>query len=342
MPPVIICAGHVTENGVTAETDADLSQEGVCQGDSGGGLIHDSEDNIATVFGVVSFGVFQKTCLDAPAGFARVSTALQFIYETSGVTISEAGGIISSKSSGVPEIFDPTSNSAEACLDRGTSLSWTENPVEEFDAHCLWKDGRWGESLICPTGYVVTGICGSGGNDDCGGWGSGVWHRVKCCKINPGLVPELGDFCGWVTHDAGNEKMLASCPNTHVAVGRCGSGRTSDCRKDDLENMYQIYQQTDFETNVGSWDENWTSNHHAVLCCNAHLAYDEENDWSDSENGWRKGQFGHNIECPVGYVVTGACGSADFQNCQDIGPPMAGWYGTAIRCQRWMAMGLVQ
>merc|ERR1712183_1131478 len=47
--------------------------------------------------------------------------------------------------------------------------------------NCRWLSARFGVSITCPNGFVATGVCGSGRNDDCG---RGVWTRMKCCKIN--------------------------------------------------------------------------------------------------------------------------------------------------------------
>ena len=142
--------------------------------------------------------------------------------------------------------------------------------------------------------------------------------------------------CGWVTHDAENFSMLSECPANYVAAGRCGSGRTADCDKENLpgfvfESFEGVSPVPGF---VGSWSEgNGNKNHHAVYCCQV------ETDPSSAV--WEKGGFGESIWCPPGHVITGACGSNDFNNCQDVGPALAGWYGTAIRCERWSAMPLV-
>ena len=192
--------------------------------------------------------------------------------------------------------------------------------------------------IILTLCYVVTGICGSGGNADCGGY----YHKIRCCQANNLLTsvnPELpSQTCAWVTHDAGNEKMLSSCPINYVAAGRCGSGRTADCERDNLpgnvfgkDNVFENFSE------IGSWSSNnGNKNHHAVYCCDGEVDVEDGN----NDEAWRKGGFGQHIYCPSGYVVTGACGSNDMANCQDVGPPIAGWYHTAIRCHKWSAMPL--
>lgn len=44
--------------------------------------------------------------------------------------------------------------------------------------HSLQK-GRYGQDLVCPSGYAIHNFCGSGANKDC----KGQWTNIQCCKI---------------------------------------------------------------------------------------------------------------------------------------------------------------
>lgn len=50
-------------------------------------------------------------------------------------------------------------------------------------AVCLWKHGDYGVYLRCPTGFAMTGSCGSGENRDCTINSLEVVHGIKCCKV---------------------------------------------------------------------------------------------------------------------------------------------------------------
>ena len=81
-----------------------------------------------------------------------------------------------------------------SCDNSFTDLDWVENAVPiptteetttpetttEFTDHdCHWIPGSWGAVLTCPEGYALSGICGSGGNADCGGY----YHKIQCCEF---------------------------------------------------------------------------------------------------------------------------------------------------------------
>lgn len=47
------------------------------------------------------------------------------------------------------------------------------NIVEDEDpakgSSCIWLQGNYGQSLICPAYYAAAGVCGSGYRSDCNG-----------------------------------------------------------------------------------------------------------------------------------------------------------------------------
>ena len=45
---------------------------------------------------------------------------------------------------------------------------------------CVWKWGKYGQQLSCPSGQIGHGICGSGGFDDCNGGKSN--SGIYCCS----------------------------------------------------------------------------------------------------------------------------------------------------------------
>jgi len=49
------------------------------------------------------------------------------------------------------------------------------------ESTCQWIGGLYGEYVECPTGYAMTGSCGSGKYAACDG-GNKV-HKIRCCKI---------------------------------------------------------------------------------------------------------------------------------------------------------------
>ena len=230
-----------------------------------------------------------------------------------------------------------------------TPTSETPEPVTPVTPECVTLAGSWGDVLICPENFVVVGICGSGNNADCGGY----YHKIKCCRANT----EYFDYedvnpddnalkCGWVTHQAGHANTIAPCPENTVLTGRCGSGKTADCRKsetvDDSDNgghfgLEQIVNDSGPHINFGTWPSNGR-NWHAGYCCEQQKSNGDVGDVGNGDDVWRKGWYGETIQCPNGYVVVESCGSGEFAGCQDVGPQGFAWMGffsTAIQCKQW-------
>ena len=82
---------------------------------------------------------------------------------------------------------------------------------------CLWIGGSYGQALTCNSGYMVTGVCGSGSNPDC----SGYHHKIQCCPV------DTVSSCTWYD---GKYGVMINCPSGDAANGMCGSGKNADCR----------------------------------------------------------------------------------------------------------------
>ena len=82
---------------------------------------------------------------------------------------------------------------------------------------CVWVGGSYGQALTCDSGYMVTGVCGSGSKADC----SGFFHKIQCCPV------DTVSGCTWYD---GSYGVLINCPSGDAASGICGSGRYGDCR----------------------------------------------------------------------------------------------------------------
>lgn len=84
-----------------------------------------------------------------------------------------------------------------------------------------WKsDPHWGTYLECDSG-AISGICGSGKNQDCNHGKS--THDIQCVQG----IDINRDDCKW--YDGWNYKETLSCESGYVAVGRCSSGSNKDC-----------------------------------------------------------------------------------------------------------------
>ena len=61
------------------------------------------------------------------------------------------------------------------------------NIVEDQDSSkgssCIWLQGNYGQSLICPAYYAAAGVCGSGYRNDCNGH-----YKVNIKKIKPNII----------------------------------------------------------------------------------------------------------------------------------------------------------
>jgi len=60
-----------------------------------------------------------------------------------------------------------------------------------YNNGCLTKYGNYGQDIACPSGFAVTGQCGSGQNADC----SGKYTWIKCCPYTAEVdKPKIVDF----------------------------------------------------------------------------------------------------------------------------------------------------
>lgn len=100
----------------------------------------------------------------------------------------------------------------------------------------------------CPVGYVLTGLCNSGSDEDCVASNGRRYYTVaRCSQLAPGLLVETANsVTGWqneiyahtwgppghgaVITTATASSSIAECRSGYVAVSACSTGRrSSDC-----------------------------------------------------------------------------------------------------------------
>ena len=90
---------------------------------------------------------------------------------------------------------------------------------------CIVLWGWYGEKLMCPSGYIATGACSSGGKSDCG---YKVYTRLTCCKVT---ISSQQQHCSKVdTFVFGTDMVCPKIDNRFKLVTEyCGSGIGQDC-----------------------------------------------------------------------------------------------------------------
>ena len=142
-----------------------------------------------------------------------------------------------------------------------------------------WRgDTAWGRQLSCDDGQALVAACGSGQDKDCRLGSQELTHMIRCVgKPTQDLM--------W--HNPGSTKNTmrkdwgewAFCGPNQVAVARCSGGENRDC--DGVS--------------------------HTLTCVDVSSTAQIRLDSLDT----RQVCVDHGVEasCPVGYVVTGSCGS---------------------------------
>ena len=60
-----------------------------------------------------------------------------------------------------------------------------ENAISLQSRTCNWQYGGYGSYLNCGSGYVLSGVCGSGRNADCP---RRSFHGIRCCRYTTSSV----------------------------------------------------------------------------------------------------------------------------------------------------------
>ena len=96
------------------------------------------------------------------------------------------------------------------------------------------------------------------------------------------------DTITWQTGSFGN---YLTCPSGQYIQGYCSSGRNANC------------------------DTNGQSSYTKVGCSDYPVPEATAEQEPESINGWLCASFGTLLECPQGYIMTGACGAGENPNC---------------------------
>lgn len=159
-----------------------------------------------------------------------------------------------------------------------TKLLTASLAVASVMADCSWIGGKYGSLVTCPGGQVMSGVCGSGKNADCGN--KQYFYMIQCCDINSSTER--------YNCEVGHSKYgkTTSCQSGQFAYGGCGSGYQADCKHTDTKDFNELQ------------------------CC--------DNDSLNSAGGsclTLYAGYGEQEACPFGYAVTEACGSGMWQDC---------------------------
>lgn len=134
----------------------------------------------------------------------------------------------------------------------------------------------YGHTNMCRYGNTfMGGYCGSGKWGDC----DGAYTEIMCYTTAYGVGWDRGSLTDWYRGGYGD---FINCPNQHVAVGACGSGKNGDC-----EGTYNLLRCSD--ALYGHLDMEASVIMH--------------------------GDYGQDMNCPSGYLVTGLCGSGKNADC---------------------------
>merc|ERR1711879_244340 len=148
--------------------------------------------------------------------------------------------------------------------------------LDKTNVNCIWVQGHYGDKSICPAYYAAQGICGSGGNEDCGGFA----FELQCCNLS-----SVQENCQFVP---GGYGQFASCTNGQIVGGGCGSGSKLDCG----------------HSGISAASE--------ALCCDYDGIILET---SDDNTYTIKGGYGERESCPRGSIITAICGSGSKLDC---------------------------
>ena len=143
---------------------------------------------------------------------------------------------------------------------------------------CKWEGSKYGRPLNCPTNSIAHGLCGSGLFPDCEG--IFTYNRLRCCRIDATIEPK----CKKVV--SRNPGRSLACPAGHAVTSTCGSGGRQDCKHE------------------GSWKT------FTFTCCPLGEDHHITNDCT-----WAYAGFGKALDCGLGKVMTGMCGSLKKARC---------------------------
>ena len=89
-----------------------------------------------------------------------------------------------------------------------------------------WINGYFGDYAACPTGYIATGMCGSGRFRDC----SGYAHQLRCSRFDTIDVVILDkEYTAARKWYGDYSKCIEPGEDNYITSGRCGSGGNADC-----------------------------------------------------------------------------------------------------------------
>ena len=148
---------------------------------------------------------------------------------------------------------------------------------------CIILTGGWGQKLTCPSGYVATGVCGSGGSYDCG-WK--ISHRLQCCKIR---VQSSASCRLMSTRNFVEDSMCTRGSKGSIKLVNeyCGSGKNRACQGGEMNQ---------------------------ISCCEMSNLI---NDRPEETCQWKRGDYGAFLQCDAGYAIAGVCGLGKNRDCKD-------------------------
>lgn len=140
-----------------------------------------------------------------------------------------------------------------------------------------WICGKSGTQLTCPSGSIMTGLCGSGGSDSCSEQcGSKSAFGVKCSKTpSPYMTADPGSANGWQNAQSTGE--MVTCPIGQVACGACMSDSDKSCNGN-----YARLRCCDVESPVtfSGYQGNWVQvTINADQTITAGMSWSEEESW---------------------------------------------------------------
>lgn len=154
-----------------------------------------------------------------------------------------------------------------------------DNYSAKVGSQCAWISAQsYGQLVTCQAGWVMTGICGSGGKADCEN--ETVFFQIQCCESGGSETQKNCELdASWFGYDS-------QCEGNKLAYGGCGSGQFSDCN----------------HTGDDYYNE--------LFCCdNDSISYGDGPTITDY------GTYGQQLYCPPGYAVTEFCGSGRGKDC---------------------------
>eukprot|EP00008_Paramoeba_atlantica_P003089 CAMPEP_0201490024 /NCGR_PEP_ID=MMETSP0151_2-20130828/24696_1 /ASSEMBLY_ACC=CAM_ASM_000257 /TAXON_ID=200890 /ORGANISM="Paramoeba atlantica, Strain 621/1 / CCAP 1560/9" /LENGTH=698 /DNA_ID=CAMNT_0047875811 /DNA_START=107 /DNA_END=2203 /DNA_ORIENTATION=+ len=190
---------------------------------------------------------------------------------------------------GLSQNFVVGDSGGNNCLDAPLSCP-SDGICRPDDDVCFESNGTnycasYGKYLTCANGGVVTHECGSAKSDDCkhaSPCSKGTYEAIFCDY--PPLEPTVGyTTTGW---NCGASGSRISCQDHGggALIGVCGSGKNQDCK-------------------------GTCKGYHAVECADN----GDQINWQGCK--WESGANGDWVECPVGFVGAGHCGSGKHDDC---------------------------